>query len=174
MPETKSESAQEAPVDTAARAARTDSLIKNHILAAMGVGLVPLPGVDIVGALAVQYELVRKISGEYNVPFKQERVKAIVTALAGGSLPVLAGEIAGSVLKCIPLIGQTSGAIAMPVILGAATYAIGKVFVQHYEVGGTILDFDLTKAKTKFKEEFLVGKTVAAEVRREGKTQTAA
>ena len=36
-------------------------------------------------------------------------------------------------------IGQSTGAITMPVIAGASTYAIYKVFVQHFESGGTFL-----------------------------------
>ncbi len=30
----------------------------------------------------------------------------------------------------------------MPVLSAGATYAIGKAFVQHFESGGTLLDFN--------------------------------
>jgi len=158
------DSANEAPVDPVVRAKRVDVLSRNHILTAMGVGLVPLPVVDLVGVLAVQLDLIKKLSTEYGVPFRQDRAKAIVTSLLGGLLPVAAGGVVISLLKFIPLVGQTTGAVTMPVLFGASTYAVGKVFVQHYEDGGTILDFDAGKMKKTFTEQFCAGKDVAADL----------
>jgi hypothetical protein len=43
------------------------------------------------------------------------------------------------------------------------TYAIGRVFVQHYEMGGTLLDFDPDKTKAFFAEQFRVGKEYVAQ-----------
>ncbi|MEZ5671856.1 MAG: hypothetical protein R3E08_05540 [Thiotrichaceae bacterium] len=45
---------------------------------------------------------------------------------------------------------------------GAATYAIDKVFVQHFESGGTFLDFDPEAVREHFAAEFAKGKDVAA------------
>lgn len=50
---------------------------------------------------------------------------------------------------------------AMSAISGAITYAIGQVFIQHFESGGTFLDFDPKKVKEYFMEQFEEGnKTV--------------
>jgi hypothetical protein len=38
--------------------------------------------------------------------------------------------------------GMLAGAFVMPVLSAGATYAIGKAFVQHFESGGTLLDFN--------------------------------
>jgi uncharacterized protein (DUF697 family) len=154
----------EVPVDPVARAQRVEALSKNHILMAMGVGLVPLPVVDLVGVLAVQLDLISKLSAEYGVPFRKDRGKAILTSLLGGLFPVAAGEVVISLLKFVPLIGQTTGAVTMPILVGASTYAVGKVFVQHYEAGGTILDFDAGKMKKTFTEQFCAGKEAAADL----------
>jgi len=35
----------------------------------------------------------------------------------------------------------------MPIVAGAATYAIGKVFVRHFASGGTFLTFNPEKVK---------------------------
>jgi len=155
---------KDAPVDPAARALRVDALSRNHILMAMGVSLVPLPVVDILGAMAVQLDLIRKLSAEYGVPFKEDRGKAILTSLLGGMLPMAAGEAAVSLLKFIPLVGSTFSVATMPIVFGASTYAVGKVFVQHYESGGTILDFDASKMKKVFLEEFCAGKRAATDL----------
>lgn len=156
--------ASDVPLDPVARSRRVESLSKNHILLAMGVGLVPLPVVDLVGVVAIQLDLIKKLSIEYGVPFREDRSKAILSSLLGGIFPIAAGEVAISLLKFIPLVGQTAGAVTMPVFFGASTYAVGKVFVQHYEAGGTILDFDAGKMKKAFSEQFCAGKEAAADL----------
>jgi hypothetical protein len=46
----------------------------------------------------------------------------------------------------------------MSVFGGAFTYAVGQVFIQHYATGGTMLDFDTTKARTFMSEQYEKGK----------------
>lgn len=55
----------------------------------------------------------------------------------------------------------------MPVFSGSATYAIYKVFVQHFESGGTFLDLDPAKVKVYFSEHFAKGKKVVEGLRKE-------
>lgn len=152
------------PVDPVVRTKRVEALSKKYILMSMGVALVPLPVVDVLGAMAIQLDLIRKLSAEYGVPFKEDRGKAILTSLLGGMVPLAAGEIAVSLLKFVPLVGSTAGVVTMPIVFGASTYAVGKVFAQHYESGGTILDFDACKMKKVFMEEFCAGKRAAADL----------
>jgi hypothetical protein len=47
-----------------------------------------------------------------------------------------------SALKSIPGIGTAISAFTMPVFSAGATYVIGKVFIQHFASGGTLLDFN--------------------------------
>ena len=120
--------------------------------------------VDIVGLFGVNLDMIRKLCTEYHVPFDQERGRAILASLFSGLLPVAVGGPMISLLKFIPLIGQTVGAVAFPVLAGATTYAVHDVFVQHYEAGGTILDFSAAKFKRRFAECFCEGKNVAADL----------
>lgn len=147
------------------RKERLEKLSKHHILAAMGVGLIPVPIVDVVALMGVQLNMIRKLSAEYNIPFKQDSGKSIVTSLLGGLLSTELGLAACSLLKCIPVIGQTTGAVSMPAIAGAATYAIYKVFVQHFEAGGTFLDLDPAKVKAYFTEQFKKGKKIVSDLK---------
>jgi hypothetical protein len=50
----------------------------------------------------------------------------------------------------------------MPTLAGASTYAVGRVFIQHFECGGTILSFDPEKVRAHFEKEFEEGKKVVA------------
>jgi len=52
----------------------------------------------------------------------------------------------------------------MPLFTGASTYAIGNLFIRHFESGGTLLNMDPQKMREHFKEEFENGKKVAEEV----------
>jgi uncharacterized protein (DUF697 family) len=158
---------------TPGREARVEKLARNHILTAMGAGLVPVPLVDLVALTAVQLDMIRKLSAEYGVPFKQDRGKSIITSLVGGVLSVEIG-LSLSILKCVPVVGQSIGALIMPVVSGAATYAIYKVFVQHFESGGTFLDLDPAKVKSYFAEQFTKGKKFAKNLKTETPSDTAA
>jgi uncharacterized protein (DUF697 family) len=153
-------------VDSAeGRAGRLEKRAKNYILASMGVGLIPFPMVDMVALFGIQLDLIKKLSEEYDVPFKQDIVKSIVSSLLGGIVPQSLGSVVASMIKFIPVIGQTTGAITMPVVSGAATYAIYKVFVQHFESGGTFLDLDPATVKSYFSEQFAKGKKIVADLK---------
>ena len=159
---------------TAGRAERLEKLAKHHILTSMGVALVPLPVVDMVAMMGIQLDMIRKVAAEYAVPFRQDAGKSIIASLMGGFLPVTLGCAAASLIKFIPLIGQTTGAVTMPVVSGAATYAIYKVFVQHFESGGTFLDLDPSKVKAYFAEQFAKGKKYAAGLKAKEPAETEA
>lgn len=139
-----------------------DSTIKYHMYGAMGVGLIPLPMVDLVALTGVHINMLRKLAKAYDVPFMQDKVKNILASLVGGSLPVgLAGAFA-SLIKTIPVVGQTTGVLALPILAGATTYAVGRVFKQHFASGGTFLNFDPEAVREYYEKMLKEGKKVAS------------
>jgi len=143
--------------------AKTDRILRHHVLASMGVGLIPFPIADFAGLTAVQLNLLRKLAKAYGIPFSKGIVKNTLASLIGGAVPIMASwPLTGSMLKGIPIIGQTVGIVTMPVIAGATTYAIGSVFVQHFASGGTFLTFDPEKVKDYYAEMFEEGKKIAS------------
>ena len=46
----------------------------------------------------------------------------------------------------------------MMLLSGASTYAVGHVFAQHFEKGGTILDIEARDGKTQFNQYYEAGK----------------
>lgn len=153
---------------TEGRQERLDKIAKHHILGSMGVGLIPLPILDLVALMGIQLNMVKEIAAEYAIPFKQDMGKSVIFSLMGGVLPVTIGCSLAIMLKCIPLVGYSIGAVTIPGFSGACTYAIYKVFVQHFESGGTFLDLDPAKVKAYFKEQFYQGKKVATGLQTEG------
>lgn len=135
------------------------NIIHNHLMAAMGAGLVPFPVLDIAAVTAVQLDMLRSLSKLYGQNFYETPVKSLIAALAGSTL----ARIAASALKVIPGVGTLLGGVSMSLMSGASTYAVGQVFAQHFSAGGSIEDFDPVSAKGRYEEELAKGKQAAAE-----------
>jgi uncharacterized protein (DUF697 family) len=151
---------------------KAEELIRKHTYSSMALGLVPVPFVDFIGVAGIQLNLVRKIARTYDIEFRQEAFKNTVGALIGGAIPGLAGMPIASLMKSIPIIGQGLGALSMPVVAGASTYAIGKVFYRHFASGGTFLSFDVDRARDYYQEQFKKGESIVSEMmkkKKEGK-----
>jgi uncharacterized protein (DUF697 family) len=153
-------------LDWDGRKAETDRMIRNHVYGSMGVGLIPLPVVDFLALTGIQVRLLYKLSKFYGVDFSKDRAKGIISALIGSFVPVAAAGPLASMIKIVPVIGQTTGALTMLATGGACTYALGKVFVQHFESGGTFLDFNPERVRDYFAEQFKEGQKVAAELKK--------
>jgi uncharacterized protein (DUF697 family) len=109
-------------------------------------GLIPVPLIDIAAVGGVQVLMLQRLSEIYNVPFSQNRGKSIIASLAGSLVPASTATTSamtiGSLIKGVPGIGWAVGVVTMPAFSACATYVIGKVFVQHFASGGTLLDFN--------------------------------
>ena len=105
-------------------------------------GLVPIPVVDVLAVGGLQLQMLRRLSQIYGVEFSENRGKALIAALAGCMIPATSGMGAASALKAVPVLNLLAAGFVMPVLSAGATYAIGKAFVQHFESGGTLLDFN--------------------------------
>lgn len=155
------------------RLQEANRIVQNRIWWSVAGGLVPIPWVDIVAVTSVQLSMIASLSKLYNVPFMDNKAKNIIAVLMGSIIPSsLARGTVGSALKAVPVFGQTIGSISMSAFSGAATYAIGKVFIQHFETGGTLLDFDIDKMRGHFEQEFEAGKTKAQQIAAEKNSGT--
>jgi uncharacterized protein (DUF697 family) len=138
-------------------------LVKKSMYASMAAGLVPVPIFDFLAVSAIQLEMLRRLSHVYGVPFMEGKGKNALAALIGGSFPSSVAPVFVSLFKMIPVVGSTIGAVCLPLISGASTYAVGKVFVQHFESGGTFLTFDPERVRGYYAEQFKEGKVVATQ-----------
>ena len=140
-------------------------VIKTHVIAAMTVGLVPLPGVDMAGTIAVQVRMVSKICEIYGIAIREKAARTAVLSLAGGVLPAVLGGTLVSGLKIIPGFGSIAGAAGASILGGAVTYAIGTVFQQHLATHDSLIDLDVEKMKAAVRTEFEAGLKVARSLR---------
>jgi uncharacterized protein (DUF697 family) len=121
-------------------------LVDRFSLWSGAAGLVPIPLVDMAAVGGVQLQMLRRLSEIYGVPFSDNRGKSIIASLAGAIIPASTATTTamgvGSLIKGLPGFGTIVGALTMPVFSAGVTYIIGKVFIQHFASGGTLLDFN--------------------------------
>jgi len=140
------------------REAEAEKLVKKYMYGGAAAGIIPVPLVDMAAITAVQVKMVHSMSEIYGVSFSETVVKSIIGALLGSvTAGAVGGAAAGAFIKFIPGIGTLLGMLSMPAFAGAVTYAVGKVFIQHFETGGTLLDFEPDKMRGYFEEEFKNG-----------------
>jgi uncharacterized protein (DUF697 family) len=119
-----------------------------------GAGLIPVPLLDLAAITLVELKMVHALANLYGVPFSRGAAKSIIGALiGGGGTYVLAAPVA-SVVKFVPIVGAVAGALTEPAIAAAATYALGKVFISHFESGGTLLDFNIRTQRHQYEQHF--------------------
>ncbi len=138
-------------------------IVKNQCLISMGAGLVPIPIVDIAAVTAIQMDMVKQLSWLYNVPYPGRFDKSLITALTGS----IFARVGASVIKAIPIVGSIIGGVSMAIMSGASTYAVGQVFIRHFEAGGNFENFDPIDSRHYFKEAYEQGKQKAEDWKKE-------
>lgn len=117
-------------------------LVDRFCLWSGAAGLIPIPIVDIATVGGVQLQMLRRLSEIYGVPFSDNQGKSIIASVAGAVVPELSAAGISSAFKFVPVVGTAVGTCSMAVFSAGATWVIGKVFIQHFASGGTLLDFN--------------------------------
>ena len=109
-------------------------------------GVLPFPLLDTVAVGGLQIQMLRRLAEIYDTPFSENAGKSVLASLVGAILPASVASTASfgvlSLLKGFPVVGGTLAAVTMPALSAGSTYAIGRVFIQHFASGGTLLDFN--------------------------------
>jgi uncharacterized protein (DUF697 family) len=150
-------------VDSKENGAQT--IVNKYLWWAAGAGLIPIPYLDLGSVIGVQIKMLSDLSKYYGVEFSQNAGKSIIAALIGGlSTEGLSKNFVISSLKTIPFIGILFN-LSYPAFSVGVTYAVGKVFIQHFESGGTLLDFKPEKMKEYFAEMYKKGKKLGSSLK---------
>jgi len=121
-----------------------------------------VPLVDFMAVTGVQMDMIYRLCKIYGVKFSKEAARTAIVTLIGASVPGLQARFFSSGLKLIPGVGSILGMVATPTVSGASTYAVGRVFVQHLEAGGSLLTFDASKMKEQFERALQQGKNMTS------------
>ena len=138
---------------------RAHRVVRRFALGSLGVGLVPLPAVDLALLATSQLSMLRSLAEIYDVEFSKEKAKAVSSALvAGGASVFVSNNVALVLLSKLSLPIAAASIVSGSVLAGASTYALGRVFVEHFESGGTFLTMDPEQTRSRYQEQFEKGK----------------
>jgi uncharacterized protein (DUF697 family) len=129
-----------------------EAIVRKYVLFTSGAGLISvgLPGVGFTGVIdlllipVLQLRMLQSLGSLYGVSFTEEWGKNIIATLVG---TVTSRSLA---TRTLPIVGI----FAAPASNAAATYALGTVFITHFESGGTLLNFSPEKLKGYFADYF--------------------
>ncbi len=128
-----------------------DQIIRKNIYWAMGSCVFHVPWVELSGISIFQMKMLKELCALYGMRFSQQRAKIILASLFGSVSACTVGHgFLKRVVKAIPVIGHVGGIITLSSMAAAFTYALGQVFVHHFERGGTYLNFDPETSKEAF------------------------
>ena len=153
-PDATSTAASDSPTSKEA-----DEIVKRYMLAALGVGFISLPVLDMAALTAIQLALLSRLASLYKVDFSRQRGKSVIASLVGGSTSTLASLASTRfILRLVSVPGWIVCTTSMSVFAGASTYAIGRVFIQHFDSGGTFLTFDPDRVRQYYAEALARGR----------------
>jgi uncharacterized protein (DUF697 family) len=115
-------------------------IVRRYVWASAAIGIVPLPGLDVTMTAGVHIALIKALTEHYGSTFSDHAARNIVFAIGASLLPATIGSVASRrLLKILP---PGVGTIAQMASAGAASYALGRVMMAHFETGGTLDSFD--------------------------------
>ncbi len=132
-------------IDRAARRAAAMRIVRRYAAMSAGAGAVihsPLLDVAALGGLHVS--LIRDITRHYGGEFSEQAARGVIVAVTASIIPGTLGTIAGhKALGLLPFITPGAGLLVMAASSAATSYAVGSIFVRHFEAGGTLRSFNI-------------------------------
>jgi len=141
------------------RRLEANACIQNHVITAMGFGLIPSALLDVIAITGIEVKMIRDLAGLYDVPIPRQLLAyKLLLSLIGSVGIVYFSNKMQSTLKELPLIGHILYIGAFSLSGGAAIYAIGKIFQKHYESGEIFLNSDNKILRDYFLSKYREGK----------------
>ena len=106
------------------------NVVKLHSKFAVGAAWIPVPGADIAAGAATIWGMYIRINKKLEIPFSENIIKSIGSAVCTNLAGYLAMSGIGSAIKLIPGIGTRGGGIILSAGLYAITLASGFVYME--------------------------------------------
>ena len=135
-------------------------IIHQRTLYSAGVGFLPLPVLDVIGITSIQLWMIRDIARVYDIPFERHLVKSFI-----GS--VVSNLGAYGLVKSIPIVGFMLGGSVVALGAATTTYTLGKIFMQHFDQGGTLLDFNPSTSRAYFYKQYETNQKIVQQMQQE-------
>lgn len=138
---------------------QADLCIKNHVIAAMGVALVPSFFIELTGITGLEVSMIVELARIYDFPIPNRLIAyKVLLSLVLSLGPIYLATRLNSAAKMVPLAGHAAYYGLMSFTNAAAVYAVGKVFQLHFESGGTFLSQDNSVLRNTFRQHMDEGR----------------
>ena len=137
-------------------------VVREYMGWGISAGLIPLPLFDVAAIVIVGFRHGAPLADSMASCSSRSAAKSVIGALVGGGGTYILATPIASLVKAIPVVGTLAGVLTEPALAAAATYALGKVFIQHFESGGTLLDFNLRNARHQYEQHFAAAREKGA------------
>jgi uncharacterized protein (DUF697 family) len=131
----------QAAAAAARRRRKAIAIVERHANMSTLGGILPVPILNVAAITAVMVRMVRQLSHLYGVPFQRNRAHALVIGLMGGVMPTGLASAATSALVYVVPGANVLGLVVSSVTAGACARSIGRLFIDHFESGATLVDF---------------------------------
>jgi len=119
------------------------TIVYRYMAVSAGAALIPVPGIDTTILAGVHVALIKQLCDHYGVSFTEHTARNVLIAVVGGLVPGTIGSVAGrKVLRLIPSGVRVLGWAVISASSAALSYAIGRLFIHHFESGGTLLSLE--------------------------------
>lgn len=119
-------------------------IVHRWVVISAGAGMLSTPVFDVTLLAGVHVTLIKEISEHYGVPFSEHAARNILIAIGASIVPGSIGSFFGRrLLAAIPFISPPVSLLAMSASSAAVSYGLGRLFIHHFESGGTLDTFDV-------------------------------
>jgi uncharacterized protein (DUF697 family) len=117
----------------AKRRVYANRIVERHGTLAAISALAPVPVFNVAGVAVVVMNMLKQLSGLYQVEFERDRMRLFVISILGGAAPTGLGVATVSTLGLLAPAPAFLGIIVSTLTAASMTRAIGEVFVESFE-----------------------------------------
>ena len=133
------------------REAASMQIVYRYVAMSAGAALIPAPGVDTIVLAGIHVALIKEICEQYDVSFSEHAARNILIAVLASVGPGAVGSLASrKVLQVLSATTRVFGWAFLSAWSAAFSYGLGRLFITHFESGGTLLSFDATRVHRVF------------------------
>jgi len=138
---------------------QANRIVRNHCIVGGAFGIVPIPPLGVALIIGSGLKMLHKLSKLYGVEFSKDIGKAAISSfLVGCGSYSISGRLIWGLGSIIPVAAPVISIVTTPIFVASTLYAMGHIFIQHFESGGTFLTFDPEKVRGHYAELFAEGK----------------
>jgi uncharacterized protein (DUF697 family) len=126
-------------------------IVYRYAAMSAGAALIPTPGADTVVLAGLHAALIKQLCDHYGVSFTDHVARNIMMAVLASVIPGSFGSLASR--KAIQVLSSATRVFGWAILSASSaafTYGLGRLFVTHFESGGTLLSLDTRRLNPLF------------------------